>query len=59
MNIVLHMVTVLNPAADTTSVLLENLYNLLCCVLLLFWQFGVLSRKQLEHDNGLLQQMLA
>ena len=53
------MVTVLNPAADTTSVLLENLYNLLCCVLLLFWQFGVLSRKQLEHDNGLLQQMLA
>ncbi len=58
-NIVLHMVTVLNPAADTTSVLLENLYNLLCCVLLLFWQFGVLSRKQLEHDNGLLQQMLA
>lgn len=58
-NIVLHLVTVCNPAADATSVLLENSYNLLCCVLILFLQFGVLSRKQLEQDNDRLQQMLA
>lgn len=58
-NIVLHMVTVLNTAADPASVLLENVYNLLCCVLILFLQFGVLSRKQLEQDNDRLQQMLA
>lgn len=58
-NIVLHMVTVLHPAADATSVLLENLYNLLCCILLLFLQFGVLSHRHLEQDNDRLQQMLA
>ena len=58
-DIVLHMVTVMNTAADTTSVLLENFYNLLCGVLALFLQFGVLSRRQLEQDKVLLQQMLA
>ena len=58
-NIVLHMVTVLNTTADATSVLMENTYNLLCCVLILFLQFGVLSRKHLEQDNDRLQQMLA
>lgn len=58
-NIVLHMVTVRNTAADPASVLLENLYNLLCCVLLLFLQFGVLSQRQLEQNRDLLQQMLA
>lgn len=57
-NIVLHMVTVLHTTADSTSVFLENLYNLLCCVLLLFLQFGVLSRRHLEQDNDRLQQML-
>lgn len=58
-NIVLHMVTVRNTDADATSVVLENSYNLLCCVLILFLQFGVLSRRQLEHDRDLLRQMLA
>lgn len=58
-NIVLHMVTVLNTAADPTSVLLENVYNLLCCVLVLLLQFGVLSRRQLEQDKDRLEQMLA
>lgn len=56
--ILLHMVTIMNADADRTSVLLENGYNLLCCVLVLFLQFGVLNRRQLEHDNDLLQQML-
>lgn len=58
-DIILHMVTVMNTRADSTSVMLENLYNLLCCVLVLFLQFGVLSRKQLEHSNDQLQQLLA
>ncbi|EFB74978.1 ATP-binding protein [Subdoligranulum variabile] len=58
-NIVLHMVTVLHTSADAASVLLENVYNLLCCVLLLFLQFGVLSRRHLEQDRDLLRQMLA
>lgn len=58
-NIVLHMVTVRNAAADPASVVLENSYNLLCCVLILFLQFGVLSRRHLEQDRDLLRQMLA
>ena len=58
-NIVLHMVTVRNTAADPASVVLENSYNLLCCVLILFLQFGVLSRRHLEQDRDLLRQMLA
>ena len=58
-DIILHMVTVMNTDADRTSVMLENGYNLLCCVLVLFLQFGVLSRKQLEQSNDQLQQMLA
>ena len=58
-NIVLHMVTVLNTAADSASVLLENVYNLLCCVLILFLQFGVLSQRHLEQDKDRLEQMLA
>ena len=58
-DIVLHMVTVMNTDADRVSVTLENVYNLLCCVLVLFLQFGVLSRRQLEQSNDQLQQMLA
>lgn len=58
-DIILHMVTIMNTDADRTSVILENTYNLLCCLLVLFLQFGVLSRKQLEQNNEQLQQMLA
>lgn len=58
-DIVLHMVTVMNTAADRTSVMLEYSYNLLCCILVLFLQFGILSRRQLEQSNDQLQQMLA
>lgn len=58
-NILLHMVTVMNSAADPVSVLLENVYNLLCCLLILLWQFGVLSRRRLEQDRDLLEKMLA
>lgn len=57
-NIVLHMVTVLHTG-DPGAAALENFYNLLCCVLILFLQFGVLSRRQLEQDKDRLQQMLA
>lgn len=58
-DIILHMITIMNPDADRTSVMLENIYNLLCCLLVLFMQFGVLSRKQLEQNNEQLQQLLA
>lgn len=58
-DIFLHMVTIMNTDADRVSVMLENVYNLLCCLLVLFMQFGVLSRRQLEQSNDQLQQMLA
>lgn len=58
-DIILHMVTVMNADIDRVSMLMENGYNLLCCVLVLFMQFGVLSRTRLEHSNDQLQKMLA
>ena len=58
-DIILHMVTVMNTDIDRVSMLMENGYNLLCCVLVLFMQFGVLSRTRLEHSNDQLQKMLA
>lgn len=58
-DIVLHMITVMNTEADRVSVMLENGYNLLCCLLVLFMQFGVLSRRKLVQSNEQLQQMLA
>ncbi len=56
--IVFHMVTIMNTEIDRVSLLMEDVYNLICCALTLFLQFGVLSHKKLEQDNDILQKML-
>lgn len=53
-----NMITVMNAQATRQTVLLENAYNILCCVLALVLQFGTLTRQKLAQNNEILQQML-
>lgn len=57
-DIVFNLVTVMNTQAGRGTILLENTYNIICCLLALVLQFGTLTRRKLAQSNELLQQML-
>lgn len=57
-DIYLHMLTVSNIHADRLSVIVENIYNLICGILILFLQFGILSYQKLEKSKQQFRHMM-
>lgn len=55
-NILLHSF-VIYKEYDSVSVVVDCVYNLLCCILLLSGQFALLSRKELEGEFDVVQRL--
>lgn len=57
-DIVTNMFTVYNENADELSVFLEQLYNLITCLLVLWLQFQKLRQKQILEDYDIIRKIL-
>lgn len=57
-DIVFNMVTVYNAEADSISVLLEQVYNLVICILILWIQFQKLRQKTILSDYDIIHKIL-
>ncbi len=57
-NIVFNMYTVYNESADELSVFLEEVYNLISCLLVLQMQFQKLRQKQILEDYDVVNRIL-
>ena len=57
-DVVFNMVTVYNAEADSISVLLEQVYNLVICILILWIQFQKLRQKTILSDYDIIHKIL-
>lgn len=57
-DIVFNMITVYNAAANEISIFLEQVYNLIICVLILWMQFQKLRQKNIMEDYDVIHKIL-